>query len=76
LIVFNKADLVEPEALESMLRQTSQHGNRECIAVSALDPKTLPAMLERAGALLARNLTFEEAKDTELYQKAHGVAQS
>jgi GTP-binding protein HflX len=56
LLVFNKADLVEPSTLEAMMRQASQNGARECISISATDSKTLRPLLERAGALLARNL--------------------
>jgi len=60
LVAFNKADLLPPEDLESILRQACQDGARECLAVSALDPGTLRPLLERAGAILARNLTLEE----------------
>ena len=59
LVVFNKADLVEPEELEAILRQSSQNGAREVVAVSAVRPDTLRPMLERAGEILARDLTEE-----------------
>lgn len=61
IIAFNKADAVEPSEMEAMLRQASAGGERECMAVSALDPATLRPMLERAGELIARDLTFDEA---------------
>ncbi|MGB7923812.1 MAG: GTPase HflX, partial [Pyrinomonadaceae bacterium] len=61
LVVFNKADIVEPDSLEAMLRQASQNGARECIAVSAIDPQSLRPMLEKAGAILARDLTKDRA---------------
>jgi 50S ribosomal subunit-associated GTPase HflX len=60
LVVFNKADLLEPDTLESILRTAQNNDEREAIAVSALKPETLPPMLERAGALLARDLTRAE----------------
>jgi GTP-binding protein HflX len=60
LVVFNKADLLAPDELEAILRQACQVGARECLAVSALDAETLRPLLERAGAILARNLTLEE----------------
>jgi GTPase len=64
LAVFNKADIVERDSLEAMLRQASQNGARECIAVSAMDPQSLRPMLEKAGAILARDLTkHPEAND-------------
>jgi GTPase len=60
LVVFNKADLLSAEDLDALLRQACQIGARECIAVSALDAATLRPLLERAGAILARNLMLEE----------------
>lgn len=56
LLVFNKADLVPTDMLEAMIRQASQNGARECISISAMDAQTLRPMLEKAGAILARNL--------------------
>jgi GTP-binding protein HflX len=60
LVVFNKSDLLPREDLESILRQACHDGARECLAVSALDTESLRPLLERAGAMLARNLTLEE----------------
>jgi GTP-binding protein HflX len=57
LVVFNKADLVDPDTLEATLRQTCEVGSRRCVAVSALDPRSLRPMLEAVGSLLARDLT-------------------
>lgn len=56
LTVFNKADLLEPSAVESILRQAAQKGAPEPVAVSATDSKTLRPMLEQASAILARDL--------------------
>ena len=60
LVVFNKSDLLSNEDLDSLLRQACAVGGRECIAVSALKPETLRPLLERAGAILARDLTRDE----------------
>lgn len=84
LVAFNKADLLPPEDLESILRQASQDGARECLAISALDPGTLRPLLERAGAILARNLTLEEkparshvgAETTETHEGADDAEES
>jgi GTP-binding protein HflX len=57
LVVFNKSDLVDPDTLEASLRQTCEVGSRRCVAVSALDPRSLLPMLEAVGSLLARDLT-------------------
>ena len=56
LVVLNKADLVAPDSLEAMLRLASAQGARECISVSATSPQSLRPMLEKAGAILARDL--------------------
>ncbi|MDQ1522538.1 MAG: GTPase [Pyrinomonadaceae bacterium] len=65
LVVFNKADLVDAETLDSMQRQTCATGARQCIAVSATDARTLRPMLELAGAILARDLTSEQPHDPD-----------
>jgi GTP-binding protein HflX len=56
LLVFNKADLVSSQTLEAMIRLASQNGAREAISISATQPETLRPMLEKTGAMLARNL--------------------
>jgi GTP-binding protein HflX len=56
LTVFNKADLIDRDAMEAILRQAAQSGARDVVDISATDPQTLRPMLERASALLARNL--------------------
>ena len=61
LVVFNKADLLSPVDLDSLMRQACQVGGRECLAVSALDPASLRSLLDRAGAILARDLTHDES---------------
>ncbi|MCA1818389.1 MAG: GTPase HflX, partial [Acidobacteria bacterium] len=57
LVVFNKADLLGRDTLDAILRQTCATSARQCVAVSALAPKTLRPMLEAVGSLLARDLT-------------------
>jgi GTP-binding protein HflX len=59
LVVFNKSDLLSESDLDSLLRQACHGGGRECIAASALVPATLRPVLERAGAILARDLTHD-----------------
>lgn len=65
LVVFNKSDLLSETDLDSLLRQACQDGARECIAASALAPATLRPVLERAGAILARDLTHGERGNAE-----------
>lgn len=62
LVVFNKADIIDEATLDALLRQCLT-GGRDCVAVSALQPQTLKPMLERAGAILARNLTGRIIED-------------
>jgi GTP-binding protein HflX len=57
LVVLNKADLMEREILEGVSRQLNQNGTREVVSISAINPKTAQPLLEKAGALLARDLT-------------------
>jgi GTP-binding protein HflX len=57
LVVLNKADLIEREILEAVSRQLNQNGTREVVSISAINPKTVQPLLEKAGALLARDLT-------------------
>jgi GTPase len=59
LLVFNKADILEKDAMEAIIRQATLSGERECVAVSALSTQSLRPLLERAGELLARNLVEE-----------------
>ncbi|HJU53985.1 MAG TPA: GTPase HflX, partial [Pyrinomonadaceae bacterium] len=65
LTVFNKADLLEPSAVESILRQAAQKDAPEPVAVSATDSKTLRPMLERASAILARDLIARPEDHTQ-----------
>ena len=76
LTVFNKADLLDREAVESILRQASQSGERDVTAVSATEPKTLRPMLERASAILARNLTGQPDENTQAQEEGEYAAQT
>lgn len=56
LLVLNKTDLIEKDALETIINQLSQEGRREVVAISALQPASLKPLLDRVGSLLARDL--------------------
>lgn len=56
ILALNKADLLEPEALEAAVRQARQFDGGETVVISAIKPATLDVLLEKAGAVLARNL--------------------
>ena len=55
LLVFNKADLVPHETMEAMMRQSTLDGARESLAITATREESLRPLLEKAGALLARD---------------------
>jgi GTP-binding protein HflX len=76
LTVFNKADLVDRDAMESILRQASQSGERDVSAISATRPQTLRLMLERASAILARNLVGEQKGSTQSQEEIEYAAQT
>ncbi len=69
LVVFNKADVVAADVLEAMMRQAGCGQERRCLAVSALDSRTLRPMLAQAGEILARDLTQTE------HEQAHEPAE-
>ncbi|HKG47989.1 MAG TPA: GTPase HflX [Pyrinomonadaceae bacterium] len=56
ILAFNKADLVDAETVEAAVRQAQQLDGGETVVISAIKPSTLDALLEKAGAVLARNL--------------------
>lgn len=73
LVVFNKSDLVDADIVAGMVRHISRATGRECLAISAARSHTLKALLERAGALLACDLTninpgtdHDDVDETEL----------
>jgi GTPase len=74
LTVFNKADLIDREAVEAILRQASQSGERDVTSVSATEPQTLRPMLERASAILARNLTGQPDEQTQSQEEIEYAA--
>jgi GTP-binding protein HflX len=61
ILALNKADLVEPEMLEAAVRQAHQVDGGEIVIISAIKPSSLGTLLEKSGAVLARNLSAESA---------------
>jgi GTP-binding protein HflX len=56
ILALNKADLLEPEAVETAVRQARQLDHNNIVVISAIKPDSLGGLLENAGAVLARNL--------------------
>jgi GTP-binding protein HflX len=55
IVSLNKADLVDRHTLDAALRQMETDGT-DVVAISAISQATLTPLLEKAGAVLARNL--------------------
>jgi GTP-binding protein HflX len=68
-LALNKADLMDAEAIQAAVRQVTHDRTRDVVAISATDPGSIETLLEKAGALLARNLTIrtgdEESRGAE-----------
>lgn len=56
LIILNKADLLDEATIESLIRQISLDKGSECVAISAIQPKTLKPLFEKIGDKLAKDL--------------------
>ena len=72
LVALNKTDLVDRDTLAAIQRQIQQHGAREVVRLSALKPDTVQPLLEKAGALLARNLGPRVRDDTPQLIESYG----
>ena len=59
LLALNKTDLIDREELEAVARHASQLDAGEVVLISAVNPVSLGPLLEKAGAMLARNLNSE-----------------
>ena len=57
ILALNKSDLLEPEAVEAAVRRAQQIDISEIVVISAIKPASLNILLEKAGAVLARNLS-------------------
>jgi GTP-binding protein HflX len=64
VLALNKADLLGREELEGAVRH-SQTEATEVVSISALRPSSLTPLLEKAGAILARNLAAESRADEQ-----------
>ena len=59
LLALNKTDLVPRDELEGIARHASQLDAGEAVLISAVNPASLGSLLEKAGAMLARNLNAD-----------------
>src|SRR5204863_2889991 len=56
ILALNKADLIAVETQQAISRQLNLGGDREVVAISATDRKTLQPLLEKVGQMLSHNL--------------------
>ena len=64
IMTLNKADLVDAETVQAILRQLSPDGSREVVAIAATDKKTLPPLLEKVGQMLSKDLSLAGGEQT------------
>jgi hypothetical protein len=60
---------MDTDEVAGIVRQVSRASGRECLAISAAQPQTLPPLLDKAGLLLARDLNDMSAVGND----RHGV---
>jgi len=73
LLALNKTDLVPRDELEGIARHASQLDAGEAVLISALNPASLGSLLEKAGAMLARNLNADS--NVSLPDRRPGLSQ-
>ncbi|MGI8898535.1 MAG: GTPase HflX [Pyrinomonadaceae bacterium] len=66
VVALNKADLVDANIIQAVFRQVTQEGTRDAVVISATDALSIGPLLEKAGAILARNLTRRVAEEEDL----------
>ncbi len=54
ITVLNKSDLVDDDSIQSLIRQISLDKARECVAISAIQPKTLIPLVEQMGVRIGQ----------------------
>lgn len=63
ILALNKVDRMDTITTQAIMRQVTSAGPREAVAISALEARTLEPLLEKAGVILARNLTGRLARE-------------
>ena len=58
VVALNKADLVEADTMQAVLREVTQGGMRDAVIISANDKHSLGSLLKKASTLLSSDLTI------------------
>lgn len=66
MIVLNKADLLEQNETEALVRQICLDKHGECVAVSAINSKSLEPLLKRIGEILAKDLSRQSKESNQV----------
>jgi GTPase len=74
VLALNKADLVEANTLKAIFRQVTQEGRRDAVVISAADAGSIGPLLEKAGAVLARNLTIQPSQEDRVTEQLSRIA--
>ncbi|MDQ3666036.1 MAG: GTPase HflX [Acidobacteriota bacterium] len=56
VLALNKADQVDANTMQAVFRKASQEGTRNAVVLSATDARSIEPLLDKAGAVLARDL--------------------
>jgi GTPase len=73
LLALNKTDLISPDELEGIARHAAQLDAGEVVLISAVNSASLGPLLEKAGAMLARNLNADS--NLNLHGRRQGLSQ-
>ena len=73
ILALNKSDLVAPEQLDALVKQTQSEAT-EVVAISAIRQATLTPLLDKAGAILARNLAAQSLDEMRYEEVVSRIA--
>jgi GTP-binding protein HflX len=73
ILALNKSDLLPPDRLETIVKQAQAEAT-EVVAISAIRPASLTPLLDKAGAILARNLAAESIDEMRYGEKVSRIA--
>jgi GTPase len=73
ILALNKSDLVEPERLDVLVKQAQSEAT-EVVAISAVRQATLTPLLDKAGAILARNLAAQSLDEMRYEEVVSRIA--
>jgi GTP-binding protein HflX len=65
IIALNKSDLVSSDTIEAIQRQLASHNSVDTVVISATRPETLEPLLDKAGAILAKDFLTPFSTEVE-----------